>query len=51
MNIYNQSFANQEWLDAYNKVVTTHWEDYEEYIKINDYWNPEKSDKEFIRAS
>ena len=51
MNIYNQSFANQEWLDAYNKVVTTHWADYEEYIQINNYWNPEKSDKEFIRAS
>ncbi len=50
MNIYNQSFANQEWLDAYTKVMRTHWESYEEYMQKQD-WNSDESDSEFIRAA
>ena len=50
MNIYNQSFANQEWLDAHMKVMRTHWESYEEYMQKID-WNSDESDSEFIRAA
>jgi len=50
MNIYNQSFANQEWLDASTKVMRTHWESYEEYMQKQD-WNSDESDSEFIRAA
>jgi hypothetical protein len=50
MNIYNQSFANREWLNAYNKVMSTHWDDYEAYITIADYRNPDSSDKEYLEA-
>jgi len=50
MNIYNQSFSNQEWLDAYTKVMTTHWENYEEYMQKQD-WTSDESDTELIRAA
>ena len=50
MNIYNLSFANREWLKDHNKVMTTHWEDYEEYMKLADSMNPDISDKEFLEA-
>jgi len=50
MNIYNQSFTNREWLNAYNKVLTTHWDNYEEYLKIADFRNPESSDREYLEA-
>jgi hypothetical protein len=50
MNIYNQSFTNREWLNAYNKVMTTHWDSYEEYLKIADFRNPDSSDKEYLEA-
>ncbi len=50
MNIYNQSFANREWLNAYNKVMSTNWDDYEEYITIADFRDPDSSDKEYLEA-
>lgn len=50
MNIYNQSFANREWLKAWNKVMSTHWDDYDSYIKIADWMNPDTSDKEYLAA-
>ncbi len=50
MNIYNQSFANREWLNAYNKVMSTHWDDYDEYITIADFRNPDSADTEFLEA-
>ena len=50
MNIYNQSFANREWLKAYNKVMTTHWDDYDDYMKMGNWMNPDDSDKEFLEA-
>jgi hypothetical protein len=50
MNIYNQSFANQEWLNAYNKVMTTPWETFEDYRKFVDFLTPDSSDKEYLEA-
>ena len=50
MNIYNQSFANQEWLKAYSKVMSTHWDDYDDYMKIADWMNPDNADKEYLEA-
>ena len=50
MNIYNQSFANREFLNAYNKVMATSWETYEDYIKLANFQDPDRSDREFLEA-
>ena len=50
MNIYNQSFANRDFLMAYNKVMATTWETYDEYNMLANFAYPESSDKEFLEA-
>jgi hypothetical protein len=45
MNIYNQSFANREWLGAYSKVMSTQWDDYDAHIRQRN------EDNEYLEAS
>jgi len=51
MNIYNQSFANKEWGKAHRKVMTTEISNYDEYMEMYDYFNPDPKDPEFIEAA
>jgi len=50
MNIYNQSYANPEFIKAVRKVHTTQWNDYEEWINLYDYHNLSPADPEFVDA-
>jgi hypothetical protein len=49
-NIYNQSFANPEFLEAVRMVITTHWDNLDEFHEDYDYYNPNPSNPEFIKA-
>jgi len=41
MNIYNQSFTSRQFLDALQRVINLQWKDFDEYLALFDYTNPE----------
>jgi len=50
MNIYNQSFANPQFMNALKKVGTTTFNNYDEWLKAYDWFNPNPVNPELSEA-